>query len=155
MFERVVDRRALEQYLHAHIPLSGAMGVAVDEASGERVALSAPLAPNINHRETVFGGSTSAVAILAAWALLHVRLQQQGLGGRIVIQRNTMHYAWPIVGRFTATSAIRDPGAWQKFLETLTRKDRARISVAVALHCGGDPVGELTGDFVALGGRSP
>ena len=52
------------------------MGVEVIEAAWNGVTLRAPLAPNINHRETVFGGSASAVAILAAWAILYVRLQQ-------------------------------------------------------------------------------
>ena len=48
------------------MPLSQAMQVTVVEASFQQVVLTAPLAPNINHRETVFGGSASAVAILAA-----------------------------------------------------------------------------------------
>ncbi|MFB3040360.1 MAG: YiiD C-terminal domain-containing protein, partial [Candidatus Poribacteria bacterium] len=69
-----MDLSALEEYLHEHIPLSKAIGVKVVEADSAGVTLSAPLAPNINHRETVFGGSASAVAILAAWTLLYVRL---------------------------------------------------------------------------------
>lgn len=87
--------RELQEYLHAHIPISKSMGVEVIEANGEGVKLSAPLAPNINHRETVFGGSASAVAILSAWTLLHVRLKQEGIGSRVVIQRNVMNYERP------------------------------------------------------------
>ena len=56
----------LQTYLHQHIPLFQAMQVTVVEASLQQVVLTAPVAPNINHRETVFGGSASAVAILAA-----------------------------------------------------------------------------------------
>jgi hypothetical protein len=52
------------------------MGIEVVVADPTSVMLRAPFAPNINHRETVFGGSASAVTILAAWALLYVRLQQ-------------------------------------------------------------------------------
>jgi thioesterase domain-containing protein len=61
-----MDRIEVERYLHAHIPLSRAMAVEVQAATPVCVRLCAPLAPNINHRETVFGGSASAVAILAA-----------------------------------------------------------------------------------------
>jgi thioesterase domain-containing protein len=82
----------LEAYLHEHIPLSHAMQVAVVELGPDTVVLRAPLAPNINHRETVFGGSASAVAILAAWSLLHTRLTSAGISARLVIQRNTMSY---------------------------------------------------------------
>ena len=54
----------LEKYLHKHIPISSAMGVKVDVASSERVVLSAPFLNNINHKQTVFGGSLHAVATL-------------------------------------------------------------------------------------------
>jgi thioesterase domain-containing protein len=57
----------LERYLHEHIPLSHAMRVGVVTVDAGTVVLRAPLEPNINHRETVFGGSASALAILAAW----------------------------------------------------------------------------------------
>jgi thioesterase domain-containing protein len=80
----------LEQYLHKHIPLSKAMGVVVVSANAETAVLQASLAPNINHRETVFGGSASALAILAVWSLLHTRLRGSGIEARLVIQRNTM-----------------------------------------------------------------
>ena len=92
--------QALQTYLHQHIPLSQAMEVSVVEASALQVVLSAPLAPNINHRDTVFGGSASAVAILAAWSMLHLRLSAEELGSRLVIQRNTMDYLVPIDGCF-------------------------------------------------------
>ena len=51
----------LEAYLHEHIPLSKAMGVSVVSVEEGIVILRAPLAPNINHRETVFGGVTEAL----------------------------------------------------------------------------------------------
>jgi thioesterase domain-containing protein len=146
-----VDHRALEQYLHEHIPLSRAMGVTVVAADENGVTLSAPLAPNINHRETVFGGSASAVAILAAWSLIHVRLTRAGIHSRVVIQRNTMSYDRPIAGDFSASSAVHDPATWDRFVRQLTRKNRARITVTAVLHCDGERVGALEGDFVALG----
>lgn len=98
--------RELETYLHAHIPLSLAMQVSVEEASPQLVVLAAPLLPNTNHRGTVFGGSASALAILAAWALLHTRLTAEGYNTRLVIQRNTMSYEQPIVGHFTARALV-------------------------------------------------
>ena len=145
-----MDRWELEHYLHEHIPLSDAMGVEVVEATWDGVTLRAPLAPNINHRETVFGGSASAVAIVAAWALLYVRLQLEHVNCRIVIQRNRMNYARPIVDAFAASSTIQDSLTWEKFVKTLTRKKRARISVAAILSCNGEHVGDFEGDFVAL-----
>ena len=140
----------LEHYLHEHIPLSRAMHVGVVAADANGVSLQAPLAPNINHRETVFGGSASAVAILAAWSLLHLRLRAEGLASRLVIQRNTMDYARPILGEFTAASSLAAPDAWPRFLRTLARMGRARAEVAAVLESGGQVVGRLAGEFVAL-----
>jgi thioesterase domain-containing protein len=90
----------LATYLYDHIPLSKAMQVSVVSISDEKLVLSAPLAPNINHRDTVFGGSASAIAILAAWSLLHTRLLKAGISSRLVIQRNT----WNIICRFWVNS---------------------------------------------------
>ena len=140
----------LEQYLHTHIPLSAAMKVSVCLASIDTVVLSAPLEPNINHKSTVFGGSASAVAILAAWSLLHLRLEHAGHRCEIVIQSNHMDYDRPISGEFIATSSLTDPAAWPAFLKMLTRKKRARIGVQSVLTFDNAPVGRLNGSFVAF-----
>lgn len=141
----------LQRYLHDHIPLSQAMQAAAVAVSTESVLLGAPLAPNINHRETVFGGSASALAILAAWSLLHVRLLAEGVPSRLVIQRNTMEYEQPIQGEFFARSALEDPAQWPMFLRMLQRKGKARASVVSVLEHQGQVVGRLIGEFVALG----
>lgn len=141
----------LQAYLHRHIPLSHAMGVSVVEASPQQVVLSAPLAPNINHRDTVFGGSASAVAILAAWSMLHLRLSAEGLGSRLVIQRNTMDYLAPIDGTFSALAQAPAPETWQPFTRMLQRKGLGRIAQASSLHYQGQPAGQLVGEFVAFG----
>ena len=140
----------LQAYLHGHIPLSAAMQVSVDAVSMAGVTLRAPLAPNINHRDTVFGGSASAVAILAAWSLLHTRMRSAGIAARLVIQSNTMDYALPILGEFTARSALEQPDQWPRFTRTLARMGRARTRVAAVLESDGRVVGRLTGEFVAL-----
>ena len=145
-----MDSTTLKTYLYEHIPLSKAMQVSIETASSDRVVLHAPLQPNINHRDTVFGGSASAVAILAAWTLLYVRLQEAGLHSRIVIQRNSMQYERPIPDDFEAIAMIEEAEVWRRFLSMLTRKQRARISVTARLFCRGEKVGEMVGDFVAL-----
>ena len=140
----------LEAYLHGHIPLSAAMQVSVDAVAADGVTLRAPLAPNINHRETVFGGSASAVAILAAWSLLHTRLLADGIAARLVIQSNTMDYDAPILGEFSARSSLEAPEQWPRFTRTLARMGRARTRAIALLESDGQVVGRLMGEFVAL-----
>jgi thioesterase domain-containing protein len=114
------------------------------------VELTAPLDPNINHRDTVFGGSASALAILAAWTAIYLRLGAEGFATRLVIQRHSMSFDKPIEGHFQALCALSDQDAWARFTKTLTRRHKARIRVSSRLSCGGQQVGRLEGEFVAV-----
>jgi thioesterase domain-containing protein len=140
----------LEEYLHSNIPLSAAMGVRVKAATRERVLLFAPLAPNINHHRTVFGGSGVVLATLSAWTLLHLRLKEEGLAVQLVIQRSSMEYDQPISGDFEAVCHFADDSAWQKFLRTLERRGRARLTLNARLLDASLERGSFTGDFVAI-----
>ncbi|OHX21682.1 YiiD C-terminal domain-containing protein [Chromobacterium sphagni] len=143
----------LQDYLYQHIPLSRAMEVAVAAVAPNGVTLTAPLAPNINHRATVFGGSASALAILAAWSLLHTRLRAEGWTATLVIQRNSMEYQQAIAGAFSAHAVLADADGWERFIKTLSRRGKARIEVAAVLECDGAEAGRLCGEFVALAGQ--
>lgn len=140
----------IEAYLHRHIPISGGMGVRVTACSREGAVLAAPLAPNLNHRATVFGGSASAVAILAAWTWLHFALRAEELRCRLVIQRNTMDYVAPIDGDFTAECGGLGAAAFEKFLKTLRRHGKARTELTVRLLLGNAVVARFSGEYVAV-----
>ncbi len=141
----------LQRYLHEHLPLTRAMGVTVISVHEDEVRLQAPLAPNINHHATVFGGSASALAILAGWSLLHTRLSAAALPARLVIQRNTMEYERPIAGTFSARATF-EAGAWAAFETMLRRRGRARITVPAVLEHAATIAGRFSGQFVALAG---
>lgn len=140
----------IEAYLHAHIPISAGMGVRVTACDGTGVTLRAPLAPNINHRATVFGGSASAVAILAAWTYLHFSLRTAELPSRLVIQRNTVDYLEPITGDFDARCDALPAAAFEEFLHTRRRHGKARVTLGAVLLCGGEKVAAFSGDYVAV-----
>ncbi len=140
----------LETFLRGRIPLSNAMDVRVQSISAGEVVLSAPIAPNRNHRDTAFGGSASALAILAAWSVVRVRMQDEGLEGRIVIRRNTMSYEQPMAADFSATASTPDPEEWEKLRAALGRGRPGRVRVTAVLECQGTRTGELRGEFVVL-----
>lgn len=140
----------LQQYLYQHIPLSAAMQVSVDHVSKEKVILRAPLTPNINYHETVFGGSASTLAILSAWSLLNTRLHQANIESTLVIQRNTMEYEKPITGEFTATAQLESIQDWPKFLRHFSRMGKARTTLISTLHYQHLRAGFFRGEFVAL-----
>jgi len=140
----------MEAYLHSNIPLSAAMGVRVRIATPERVVLFAPLGPNINHHQTVFGGSGAVLATLSAWTLLHLRLVHAQLDAQLVIQRSAMEYERPILGDFEAMCDFADEDAWQKFRATFERRGRARMTLNARLLHASHEMGSFVGDFVAI-----
>lgn len=145
-----MDQERLQRYLHEQIPLSAAMKVSVRSATRESVVLAAPLAPNINHKRTVFGGSASALGILAAWSLVHLRLVEEGCDCEVVIQSGEMDYDRPMGGSFTAASALADAAGWPMFVKTLMRKGRARIEVCSELREDDAMACRFRGRFVAF-----
>ena len=143
----------LVEYLYAKIPLSRAMQISALELSEHCVHLTAPLRPNTNHHATVFGGSASTLAILAAWSLLHVRLHACLPGVSIVIQHHSMDYTRPMNGEFAARASLALPAQWPRFQQALARFGRGRITVNSTLEFAGDLAGRFSGDFVAIDRR--
>ena len=140
----------VREYLYQHIPLSQAMGVQVDQAVSERVVLTVPLGPNINHRETAFGGSISAAGILACWTLVHLRLAQLDMHTRLVIHKNKIIYREPIAGDFAAVCSFDDETAWTQALEMLNRWGKAKLQLKAALLCQDREAAEFQGSFVVV-----
>jgi len=140
----------LERYLHQAIPLSRAMQVSVLEASEHQVVLAAPLTPNLNHRGTVFGGSASTLATLAAWTLLYWRLRPHQPDASVVLQSSSMRYLHPIATAFSARASLGAEEPWTLFRRTLERRGKARISVGAEVLDGGQPAALFRGEFVAL-----
>jgi thioesterase domain-containing protein len=137
-------------YLHEHIPLSRQLGVVVEHHDGASIRLAAPLAPNLNHRSTAFGGSLSAVAILSGWALVHLALRERGIANQLVIQRSTVDFQEPVAGDFVVTATLPPAAEWDRFLATLARHHRARVRVRGTIECPPAVGGLHEGTYVAL-----
>ena len=141
---------SLQRYLHEHIPISIHLGAAAMEAATDRVRLLAPLAANLNHRGTAFGGSISALAILAGWSLLHLRLKAVGGSWRIVIQRNAVEYLAPAEADFEAECAAPDPAAWERFVAMLDLRGRGRLDLTARVVSAGRLAATFEGRYVAI-----
>lgn len=143
--------QTLAAYLHTHIPLAAAMQVEVLTAGLDRVELRAPLAPNINHRGSAFGGSIATLATLAGWSLLRVGLDALDPLPHLVIQRNTMEFLRPLEGAFRASCEFPPALDWNAFLATLAGRGKARAQLAVDVYADdGLLAARFEGMFVAL-----
>ena len=146
-----MSARDLEIFLHEKIPLSRAMGVCVAESGGERLVLEAPLAANINHLGTAFGGSLHALPTLACYAALWTMMRESGLDGHVVVKQSEAKYRHPVKGRLRAV-CLRPPlPTIAKFMDDLRRHGKARMPLkAIVEGTDGKPAVEFQGTFVAL-----
>ena len=153
--QKPIYEAALEEYLLKHIPISSAMGVGVDLASPGRIVLKAPFSNNINHKQTVFGGSLHAVATLACWSLLHVNLVNQDHEKiQIVIANSNVDYLAPVASDFKAECLMPEKDDWERFLTILQRKRKARITLNAKIFQNDQLCVDYSGTFVALKVRS-
>lgn len=143
-----MPEKKIEAYLHEHIPISKAMGIHVTQASKNKVVLAAPFANNINHKQTVFGGSLHAVATLACWSLLYVNLSQEPV--QIVIAKSEINYIAPVDADFTVECLLPEKESWDKFIKQLDAKGKARIQLSAQIHHKERLCVDYQGIFVAL-----
>jgi thioesterase domain-containing protein len=123
----------LEKTLHEEIPLTREIGIAVTSASPQLIELAAPLAPNINHKCTAFGGSLYAVAVLAGWSMVFARLHAAGLHAHIVIQDAQIEYLLPVVETINARCELTSDAEFDRCLRLFSRKGRGRIALDVQI----------------------
>lgn len=141
--------QALQRSLGAQIPLTEAMRVRVLSADATRVVLAAPLAPNVNHLGTFFGGSSAVLATLAAWALAEEALAAEGVKAHLVVQRSAIEYLAPAAAELRSECVAPGAEEWGRFLKVLRHRGRGRIELAAELTSEGARVGTFRGSFVA------
>jgi thioesterase domain-containing protein len=139
----------LQKYLHEHIPISVEMGIEVLAASPERVLLGCPLAPNVNHNGTAFGGSIGALATLAGWSWIWIMMREHAVVPKLLIRRSSIEYLAPATESFTAE--LRPPSdiAIQAFTDSYDRRGSGRIELRVDVLSRGEIVANFTGTYVA------
>ena len=139
----------LTAYLHQHIPLTAALGARVVRSEKNEIEVHAPFAPNINHRGTAFGGSLATLGILSGWAVLHQALSREKITARLVIQKSACEFNEPVNADFMSVSRVPEK-EWSKFLATLRRYGKARITVSSHIKAEGREAVIHHGTYVAL-----
>jgi len=114
-------------FLYLNIPTIRFMGLKLISCSKHTLIASAPAKPNLNDKQTIFGGSSSALMTVCAWSLIKYNLEQRGVYNDVVIaeaktrwlkaQTNDLH--------ITAHSEIN----WTNIITDLHDKQQPKLSV--------------------------
>ena len=140
----------LEHEILADIPLTRAMHLRIAQADGERLALVAPLAPNVNDKGCAFGGSLASALTLAGWALVVLRLRAAGMQCEVYVQDSQLKYVAPVWGDFRATARLAEGESWDVFFEALASRGKGRLRVVAEVLAEGAPATTMEARFVAL-----
>lgn len=142
---------ALRTKLRQSMPITEALGLRVVDREGTGVILSAPLAPNVNHKGTAFAGSLNAAATLAGWGTIWLVLRDHGVQSHVVIQDSKVHYFRPIRGDFTARCKGPSAAAVERLVKAVMTKGRGRLELDVVIADEGGDAVKFHGRYVALG----
>ena len=137
-----------ERFLHEQIPLCQAMGVRVESFNEGRLVLTAPLEPNHNHLGTAFGGSLSALATLAGYALLWLQMEDRQC--HIVIRDSRIRYRHPVTGALRASCCLPAEAEFVAFRDALRQHGRAKLMLRVTIEEGGRSCVEFDGEYVVI-----
>ncbi|MGB8170196.1 MAG: YiiD C-terminal domain-containing protein [Chthoniobacteraceae bacterium] len=145
---RPIAPREIEQFFHAKIPLTAAMGVQVESYDAQRLILTAPLEENHNHLGTAFGGSLAALLILSGYGLLWLELGDAE--SHIVVRKTSLDYRRPVRGPLRAICPRPTAENFATFKDTYTRRGKARIELHATIEQRDIVAVEFRGLFVAL-----
>ncbi len=138
----------LQKTLNENIPLTGALGAVVESYSGSKLKIQMPLSPNVNHKNTAFGGSLYCSTVLSAWGLLYLKLIEACEEGQIVIFDGQIHYHKPVVGDFISVCEMSDDIAWNRFLKVYRRMGKSRLKMMSEVICDDAVCVSFNGEFV-------
>lgn len=122
------------------------MGVRVVRYDGDSLELAAPLAANINHQQSAFGGSLFSIAALAGWGMIQLKLSEMNLDCNTVIGKGEVAYKRPVFDNFGCTCTL--PADFPAFARILEDTGKAGIKLDAVVTVDGKPAMILTGQYV-------
>jgi thioesterase domain-containing protein len=140
----------LVRFIRAKIPLAQAMDLELLVHDGHRLALRAPLVPNVNDKGCAFGGSLVSLMTLVGWGLVELALRARGQHCDVFVGESTVRYLQPVWTDFHAEARLAAGADWTAFFDTLQARGKARIEVECSVPgADGKPAATLSARFVA------
>ncbi len=140
----------LTHFFETHLPITQHMGMAVEHYDGATLTLSAPLEPNINDKQTAFGGSLFNLAVMACWGMVYLKTQEAGIVCNQVVMQSNIKYFSPVTGTIKATCVCPGEQELNEFLERFNTIGKSKISLGAYVKCSGKTAVEFEGQYAIL-----
>lgn len=151
MSEAITDiTKKLTNFFEAHVPLTQFMELDLDSYDGKQLTLKAPLAPNINDKQTAFGGSLYNICVMACWGFAYLKTLEAELDGNQVVVSGNIKYKRPVTGEIKATCVSPGAEAEHHFIDGFQRHGKGKIELTATVMCQGKIAVEFEGTYAVL-----
>lgn len=142
----------LQNQLENEIPITKTLGFKINSLSLQEAKCLLPLQPNINHKQTLFGGSQYSGCALACYSLFLFNVRGlKETTNNIVVSKAEISYKKPVTEDAQIVATWLSDEERVHFLESLQRKGKARVRL-LARVIGADDLllSEFQGHFVVI-----
>ena len=140
----------LSQFFKTHLPITQFMDMDVESYDGKTLILRAPLGPNINDKQTAFGGSLYNAAVMACWGMAHLKTLEAGIECNQVVTKGSIEYKAPVHGDIRAICQAPSQAVLEQFIAHFKHKGRSRITLNAVIECSGKTAVEFEGTYAIL-----
>ncbi len=123
----------IDRFLLQHVPISQAMGIYLHHHDADELALAAPLLPNLNDKQSAFGGSLAALCSLCGWAVVYMLLEERHLNGLtdIAIAQCDLQFRAPVRHELIARCPWPDTTRRQALLDEYAQRQKLSLSLEI------------------------
>lgn len=125
--------KKLQDFLYQEIPLTKDMKLELVKFDGFTLQVKAPLINNINDKGSVFGGSSSALMIIAAWSLIRLNCQDNEIQADIVIHKNETIWQKAMYSDLTINTRFQNGPDFQQIKVLLDSNKHKRVTCLIEL----------------------
>lgn len=127
--------QTLVDYLRTHVPLTQEIDIGAGAQNSHWLELSAPLHPNLNDKQTAFGGSLATLCTLSGWCITSMLCRAITPKIDIAVIDSHIRYLLPVTtDPITARAFFPSIEDQSNFIELLQDKSRAKLSIKVEVN---------------------
>ena len=134
-------------YLYDKIPLTKLMGMEVMDFSNEKIAITAPLDINKNHKGTAFGGSIVTLLTTTCWLMVFKHFKELNKDCHIVIGRSNIEYKKPVTNDFAGICIIEKEKELELAKDFFIKKGKSKIELEAFIEENNEKLVTFKGVF--------
>lgn len=145
-----LTKEEAQDYIHTRIPITKAMGFEVERLTTDEVSMTAPIAANVNHLKSAFGGSVDSLFLTVGWTYIRLLIDHIEPTPVIIGNKGATTFQRPITDDFRARIEIPSSRTIKDFLKVFDREGKARISLNAIIEDQGKTYATFEGNYVVV-----